>query len=83
MSESDIIAKIDQLLAAQISDWRIALVQVYRDELNRRSQDRATNSMLLWTRQVRNFTIVILVATIVNVAIVLFQTWVAWKAAKN
>jgi hypothetical protein len=69
MPDGDIVRKIDELFRAQPAEWRVALVQVYRDELNRRSQDKATRSMLEWTRQVRNLTVVILVLTIVNVVV--------------
>ena len=47
----------------------------YLDELNRRPQDRQTDSMLRFTRSITVMTIVVTVATLVNVALSGLMVW--------
>jgi hypothetical protein len=74
MHEQTIGVMIDQALSGTPSDVRLLLVQSYRDELVRREQQRSTDAMLAYTKemhaltkQIRNLTIVILAATVVTV----------------
>jgi len=69
MSEAEVRSQIDKFLGAQPADWRMMLVQIYRDELARRQQDSANATMLALTRQMRTMTGVILLLTIVNVVL--------------
>lgn len=73
LSESEIATRIDVVLDGPASDWRFMYAQMFRDELVRREQDRATVRMLAWTRQVRNLTGVILLLTVVNIVLVLLR----------
>ena len=69
LSEADLVGRIDDALDGSVSPWRMSLAQLYRDELVRREQDKTNASMLKWTLQVRNMTLVILAATIINVVV--------------
>lgn len=71
LSESEIISRIDAYMSGTPSDWRLLSAQLFRDELTRRQQESVVESMLAWTRQVRNMTVAILFLTLVNVVIVL------------
>jgi hypothetical protein len=73
LPESELFVRIDQALDGTASDWRFMLGQLYRDELVRRRQDAANASMLAWTRQVRNMTIVILLLTLANVVAIFWH----------
>ena len=70
MPEAELIAKIDQAIDGAVSDWRVTLAQLYRDELVRRRQEKSEARMLAWTRNVRDLTIAILVLTLANVLVV-------------
>lgn len=69
LAETDLIDRIDQALDGSVTTWRTTLAQIYRDELVRRRQESASGSMLAWTRQVRNMTLVIVLLTIINVIV--------------
>jgi signal transduction histidine kinase len=47
----------------------------YLDELRRRAQQRQNDELLALTRQVRNFTFVVTLLTLVNVALVAVALW--------
>ena len=47
----------------------------YLDELNRRHQERQTDSMLRFTRSITVMTIAITVATLINVALSALIVW--------
>jgi hypothetical protein len=69
LSKETIFANIDQTLGGTINEWRLMYAQLLRDELGRREQEQSTSKMLEFTQQVRTATVVILVATVVNVAL--------------
>jgi hypothetical protein len=71
MSALDLAETIDQQYGLALHPLHLILAQAYRDGLVRRENSRITNAMLRYTRQVRDFTIVILVATIPT----LLLTW--------
>jgi len=66
MSNDDLAKKIDKQYSLPIANHHFLLAQCYRDELVRRENDRTTATMLRYTKHVRNFTIAILVATLVT-----------------
>lgn len=86
MSENEIRSRIEQVLSG-VSDTRLLMAQYYRDELNRRTQrayneeiksatlrmERATEDIRLWTRQVRDMTMVIVGLTIVTALVSVFR----------
>jgi hypothetical protein len=71
MSEEALAEKIDQQYGLTPDARHLLLAQTYRDELARRENAKITNTMLRYTQQMRNLTIVILLATLVNIAVVL------------
>jgi len=71
-SESEAVKIIDQHLSGISPDQSNPLVaQIYRDELVRRSQDKATGSMLCYTRWITIMTVIMTVATVINLIIFL------------
>ena len=66
LTDEEVIRRYDQ----QAQSTLVGL-QHWADELNRRYQERQTNSMLAFTEKINRMTLVITVATIVNVAIAL------------
>ena len=72
LPEESLINMINDTLRGT-GEWRLIQVQIFRDELLRRSQERATKEMLAFTRQMRNFTIAILILTGLNVAAIVVQ----------
>jgi len=66
MSNNDLATRIDQQYALTPDPRHLMLAQCFRDELVRRENDRARAAMLRYTRQVRNFTIAILLATLLT-----------------
>jgi hypothetical protein len=73
LPETELFVRIDESLDGTLSDRRLMLGQLYRDELVRRRQDEANRNMLAWTRQVRDMTIAIVVLTVVNVVVVFWH----------
>jgi hypothetical protein len=74
--DEELAKKIDQQYSVTPDARHLLLAQCFRDELVRREQERSTKAMLNYTaqmtkltKQVRNFTIVILVATILSLVI--------------
>jgi hypothetical protein len=72
----ELAKKIDQQYSLTPDARHLLLAQCFRDELVRREQERSTKEMLNYTaqmtkltKQVRNFTIVIFVATILSLVI--------------
>ena len=66
MSNDDLATRIDQQYSLTPDTRHLLLAQCYRDELVRRENDRTTKAMLRYTKQVRNFTIAILLATLLT-----------------
>ncbi len=73
MSDDELAKRIDQQYSMTPDVRHLLLAQCFRDELIRRENERTTSTMLRYTRQVRDFTIVILVATILALAVALFH----------
>ena len=76
LHETQIVTKIDQILEGVLSPEHLLIVQMYRDELLRREQQKSNEAMLAYTKemnamtkQIRNLTIVILVTTLVTIVI--------------
>ena len=68
MSDEDLIAAHDAI-AAQVSPG----VKYYLEELKRRDEQRATESMLAYTLQIKWLTIIVTIATVINLMIACFQ----------
>ena len=66
MSDDDLGTRIDQQYSLTPDTRHLMLAQCFRDELVRRENDRATAAMLRYTKHVRNFTIAILLATLLT-----------------
>lgn len=73
MTESELIGYIDGVLRATPSTYQLGLAMMHRDELLRREQDKAlkrqqdlTDQMARWTTWIGIMTLVMLVATLVN-----------------
>jgi hypothetical protein len=60
LPEAELVVEIDAALNGEISPWRVAKAQLYRDELVRREQDKTNKS-------IRNLTWAVLAFTVVNV----------------
>ena len=71
MSEEEIEARHDYTVKADFRPAQAYRVERYVTELNRRRQDRQTEAMLRYTKWITWMTIVVSVATIVNVAMAL------------
>jgi len=67
LSEGELVNQIDVQFSLGPKERHLMLPQIYRDELIRRHQEESTAKMLGFTGQVRNMTVVIVLATIVNV----------------
>jgi len=67
MSDGDLAKKIDQRYSLTPDARHLLLAQCFRDEFVRRENNRTTATMLRYTKQVSNFTIAILLATILTV----------------
>jgi hypothetical protein len=74
MPDEELAEKVDRQYSLTPDVRHLLLAQCFRDELIRREQDRNTQRMLdytnemhRFTRQVRNMTVIILVATILSV----------------
>jgi hypothetical protein len=86
MSAEELGSKVDQQFSMTPAPWRLMLAQIFRDELVRREQDRTTQSMLdytermyRYTKQVRNLTWVILVATLLSLFASGVSLWVSLR----
>ena len=84
MPEEELAKKIDQQYSLTPDVRHLLLAQCFRDELVRREQDRNTQAMLdytermhRFTKQVRDMTIIILVATILSVAASAISLWIS------
>ena len=66
MSDDELIQEHDE-----VAKGSMVGVNYYLDELARREQDRATNAMLKYTRWITIMTIIMTIATIVNVMVAL------------
>src|SRR5438309_3215470 len=76
LHETQLVTKIDQMLEGVLSPEHLLIAQMYRDELLRRDQQKSSEAMLAYTKemnpmtkQIRNLTIGILVATLLNLVI--------------
>jgi hypothetical protein len=74
--DEELAKRIDHQYSLTPDARHLLLAQCFRDELVRREQERSTKEMLNYTaqmtkltKQVRNFTIVIFVATILSLII--------------
>lgn len=84
MPDEELAKKIDQQYSLTPDVRHLLLAQCFRDELVRREQDRSTQAMLdhtekmhRFTKQVRDMTIIILVATILSVGASAISLWVS------
>jgi hypothetical protein len=73
MYDDELAKRVDQQYSMTPDARHLLLAQCFRDELIRRENERTTSTMLRYTKQVRDFTIVILVATILALAVALFH----------
>ena len=87
LNEHLLVFEIDRRLEGVLSAENLLIAQMYRDELLRREQQKSTDAMagytkemLAYTRemnamtkQIRNLTIVILVATLVTLGITVWR----------
>jgi hypothetical protein len=83
MPDDELAKKVDQQYSLPPNERHLLLAQCFRDELTRREHDRNTQTMLdytdkthRFTKQVRDMTIVILVATILSVVASVIGLWV-------
>jgi len=65
MSNDDLAKEVDQQFSLTPDTRHLLLAQCFRDELVRRENDCTAATMLRYTKHVRNFTIAILIATLV------------------
>jgi len=71
--EPELIKLIDQQLSdTSLTQVGVLVAQIYRDELVRRSQDKATKRMLCLTWVIAGLT------TIMTIGLVV-QIWLAWE----
>jgi len=79
LSYADVRA-LDDVAAAEhydkVAEHTADSLNFWRDEMFRREQARQTGEMLALTRQVRWLTVVVTVATLLNVALFALQVWV-------
>lgn len=76
LPDEELRVRADKHLANAHQPVQREMFIVYRDELQRREQNRTEDVMLAYTKQMRNMTIVILVATILSlfaVAVSMFR----------
>jgi hypothetical protein len=68
--EHELIKEIDENLASiSVNQTGPLRLQVYYDELVRRNQDKATRSMLCYTKWITIMTVIMTVATVINLII--------------
>ena len=79
MSEEEVEARHDYTVQADYRHEQVYKVQRYVIELNRRTQERQTESMLLLTKRITRMTYAITLATLVNVGIAAALLYVAIK----
>ena len=88
MPDEELAKKIDQQHSLTPDVRHLLLAQCFRDELGRREQDRSTQAMLEYTermhrftKQIRDMTIIILIATILSVAASAMSLWVSLRSS--
>ncbi|MGQ0762686.1 MAG: hypothetical protein ACT4OT_11840 [Acidobacteriota bacterium] len=69
MSAEDLASKVDQQFSMTPDVRHLMLAQCFRDEQVRRQQTKQTDTILSYTRWMTWLTVIIAVATIVNVVI--------------
>ena len=71
--EPELIKLIDQQLSdTSLTQIGVLVAQIYRDELMRRSQDKATKQMLCLTWAIAGLTAIMTIGLVV-------QIWLAWE----
>ncbi|OGP68419.1 MAG: hypothetical protein A2W27_11025 [Deltaproteobacteria bacterium RBG_16_44_11] len=66
LSDDQLISEHDALAQSTVMG-----INYYRDELNRRGQNRQTEAMLLYTRRLLWLTVFVAILTVVNVVAIL------------
>ena len=73
IQEPELIQRIDgQFSDTSLTQVGVLVAQIYRDELVRRSQDKATRRMICLTWAITILTVMMFIGLIV-------QIWLAWK----
>ena len=68
ISEPELIQIIDeQFSGTPLTQVGVLVGQIYRDELMKRSQDRATNTMIRLTRVITVLTVVMVIGLVVQI----------------
>lgn len=66
MSDEQLVAHYDRLAVRTVD-----MPALYMDELNRRAQERQAEAIVTYARQVAIMTLIIMIATILNIAVAL------------
>ena len=78
MSCDELVCKIDaQCSRGPLDPLDLFIAQIYRDELVRKEQDKATQAMFGYTRKMTRMTVIITIFTFLNLAatvVLLFKT---------
>lgn len=89
MPDEELAGKVDHQYSLTPDVRHLLLAQCFRDELVRREQNRSTQAMLdstekmqQFTKQVRDMTIIILVATILSVGASAVGLWISLSSSR-